>query len=122
MTSTTARAHPRETVPHPAQNDMSKPFQAFTSDSYGAYLDALAAFQNGPATTAPDPQDYLHTFTLVRAAKEPEKIPGKPETWKGTIAAYAKAGDEVPSAWVVRTTLHGDLEGTLVLSDSHHPL
>ena len=101
---------------------MSEPFQAFSSNSYGRYLDALGAFQNGPGTTAPDPKDYLHTFSLARAAIEPKRIPWKPKTWMGTIATYAREDDAQRSAWIVRTTLHGELEGIQVLSDTKNPL
>ena len=101
---------------------MSRKILAFTAASYGQYLDALSAFQTGSVKTAPDPDTFLHSFTLVREAREPERIDGRPETWMGTIAAYAKQGDDRPTAWVVRTTLHGDLEGTLVLTDTRNPL
>lgn len=97
--------------------------QAFTADSYAAYLDAVAAFEI-PTEPGPVPEvdDYLKTFTLVRAAKEPTRIEGDPDSWTGTVAAYALENDPTPSVWIVKTTLTGELEGFKVLSDTDNPL
>lgn len=97
--------------------------QAFTSQSYADYLGALAESEL-PTSPGPRPsvEDYLRTFTLERPAKEPERIEGDPDSWTGTVAAYALENDPTPSVWVVKTTLEGELEGTLVLSDTDNPL
>lgn len=96
--------------------------RAFTSDSYRAYLDATVAYREGRTETKPDPRDFLHTFTLVGPAEVATRVQTDPETWFGSIATFRTEEDPVPSTWVVRTTLTGELEGIAVLSDTHNPL
>ena len=105
----------------PTRADLGQ-LEAFTADSYGAYLDAFAMYEQGRASSPPNPAAYLRTFTLHQAAERASREGAEPENWWGSVATYTLEGDSTPSTWIIRTTLSGDLEGIPVLSDTDNPL